>query len=184
MTEATMTPTKPITKNDMAAKSAGSTAFDNFSYEEMEASMNNDGTMDATDRRYRLVIDDGVVEKIASRGANEIDGVLDMKGNVLSMIQEGLGGSDRSKGVDADVIDEDNATVELSVIMEYGKSAPQVFDEIKRVVEDDINKMTGLNVAELVVNVVDVMTKEEYDRKRSNSIMSSNTEDSEKDKKD
>lgn len=174
MTEATMTPTK----NDTA------TTFDDFSYEEMESSMNDNGTMETTDRRYRLVIDDGVVEKIASRGANEIDGVLDMKGNVLSMIQEGLGGNDRSKGVDADVIDEDNATVELSVIMEYGKSAPKVFGEIKRVVEEDINKMTGLNVAELVVNVVDVMTKEEYDQKRSNSIIGNNAEDREKDKKE
>lgn len=180
MTEATMTPSK----TDTSTKNAEPTSFDNFSYEEMEASMNDDGTMETTDRRYRLVIDDGVVEKIASRGANEIDGVLDMKGNVLSMIQEGLGGSDRSKGVDADVIDEDNATVELSVIMEYGKSAPEVFDEIKRVVEDDINKMTGLNVAELVVNVVDVMTKDEFDQKRNNSIMGSGAEGNAKETKE
>lgn len=51
-------------------------------------------------------------------------------------------------------------------------------------VEDGINKMTGPNVAELVANVVDVMIKEECDRKCNNSIAGNNAEDSEKDKKE
>lgn len=118
---------------------------------------------------YKLVIDENVVEKIASKSAQKIDGVIDMKGNLLSTIQEGLGGNDKTKGVDADVVDESNAKVDLNVILEYGKSATDVFDQIKKIVGGDIKDMTGLNVVEMTVNVVDVMTPEEYAQKNGDN---------------
>ena len=118
---------------------------------------------------YKLIIDENVVEKVASMSAQKIDGIIDMKGNLLSRVQEGLGGNDKTKGVDADVVDDHNAKVDLSVILEYGKSAPQVFDEIKDIVTKDLEDMTGLNVVEMTVNVVDVMTQDEFDQKNGNN---------------
>lgn len=118
---------------------------------------------------YKLVIDENVVEKISSLAAQKIDGIIDMKGNVLSRIQEGLGGNDKTKGVDADIVDDTNAKINLDVIMEYGKSAPEIFDDIKKVVGGDLKDMTGLNVVEMTVNVVDVMTPEEYAEKNGSN---------------
>ena len=118
---------------------------------------------------YKLVIDENVVEKISSMAAQKIDGIIDMKGNVLSRIQEGLGGADKTKGVDADIVDDTNAKINLDVIMEYGKSAPEIFDDIKKVVGGDLKDMTGLNV-------VDVMTPEEYAQKNG-----SNSDDGQQD---
>ena len=118
--------------------------------------------------QYKLLIDENVVEKISSLAAQKVEGIIDMKGNVLSMIQEGLGGNDRKKGVDADVVDESNAKVELSIILEYGKSATDVFDQLKNVIAKDVKDMTGLNVIEMTVNVVDVMDEEEFNQKRGN----------------
>ena len=106
----------------------------------------------------------------------KIDGIIDMKGNVLSRIQEGLGGADKTKGVDADIVDDTNAKINLDVIMEYGKSAPEIFDDIKKVVGGDLKDMTGLNVVEMTVNVVDVMTPEEYAQKNG-----SNSDDGQQD---
>ena len=97
--------------------------------------------------QYKLVIDENVVEKISSKAAQKIDGIIDMKGNLLSRVQEGLGGN----------------------VLEYGKSATDVFDQIKKVVGQDIKDMTGLNVIEMTVNVVDVMTQDEYDQKNGNN---------------
>ena len=125
---------------------------------------------------YKLVIDENVVEKISSMAAQKIDGIIDMKGNVLSRIQEGLGGADKTKGVDADIVDDTNAKINLDVIMEYGKSAPEIFDDIKKVVGGDLKDMTGLNVVEMTVNVVDVMTPEEYAQKNG-----SNSDDGQQD---
>lgn len=107
------------------------------------------------DPRYILTIDDGVVEKISSLAAQKADGIIDMKGSVLSMIQEGLGAADDTKGVNADV-DDGTVTVELSIILEYGKSALEVFEAIKESVTSQVRDMTGLEVSELTVNVVDV----------------------------
>lgn len=118
-----------------------------------------------TEPVYRLIIDEGVVEKVASKAAQKIGGVIDMKGNLLARVQEGLGGNAHTKGVDADVIDDIGAKVDLNVILEYGKSAPDVFEEIKDVVTEDLESMTGLSVVEMNVNVVDVMTSDEYAQK-------------------
>ncbi len=107
-----------------------------------------------------LIIDEGVVEKIAFLAANKISGIVDMKGNVFSMIQEGLGGNDRTKGTEADIEDGDT-TIELSVILKYGTSAVDVFNEIRKIVSKDIRAMTGLEVSSLTVNIVDVMDDDE-----------------------
>ena len=110
--------------------------------------------------QYKLVIDENVVEKISSKAAQKIDGIIDMKGNLLSRVQEGLGGNDKTKGVDADVVDDKNTKLDLDIVLEYGKSATDVFDQ---------KDMTGLNVVEMTVNVVDVMTQDEYDQKNGNN---------------
>ena len=130
---------------------------------------------DTANPRYLLTIDESVVEKVASLAAQKVNGIIDMKGNVFSLIQESFGGNDQRKGVDADVVDDESATVELSVILEYGKSATEVFEELKKVIIDDIKKMTGLTVTDMTVNIVDVMDKEEFDQKRSNLMGTSNS---------
>lgn len=123
---------------------------------------------------YKLIIDDNVVEKISSLSVQKVDGIIDMKGSLLSSIQEGLGSSSRTKGVTADVLDEESTRIEFNVILEYGKSAPQAFEQIKSIIAKDLKDMTGLGIVEMTVNVVDVMTKEEYDQKRG---YTSGTED-------
>ena len=150
-----------------------STAYD--PYETIDTSsleslsFDDDASSKSSEPQYKLTIDENVVEKISSLAAQKVDGIIDMKGNVLSMIQEGLGGNDRKKGVDADVVDENNAKVDLSIILEYGKSATDVFDQLKDVIAKDIKDMTGLNVIEMTVNVVDVMDQEEFNQKRGNN---------------
>ena len=159
MTQSTMT--KPAT----------SSTYNPYSDMDADKKKSDAATADSVSAEpvYKLVIDENVVEKISSKAAQKIDGIIDMKGNVLSRIQEGLGGNDRKKGVDADVVDENNAKVDLSIILEYGKSATDVFDQLKDVIAKDIKDMTGLNVVEMTVNVVDVMTQDEYDQKNGNN---------------
>lgn len=144
MTQSTMT--KPAT----------SSTYNPYSDMDADKKKSDAATADSVSAEpvYKLVIDENVVEKISSMAAQKIDGIIDMKGNVLSRIQEGLGGADKTKGVDADIVDDTNAKINLDVIMEYGKSAPEIFDDIKKVVGGDLKDMTGLNVVEMTVNVV------------------------------
>lgn len=161
MTQSTMNPTSTSTKSTYDPYSSMDTQDKSYDLSELDDT--------PAEPVYKLVINENVVEKISSLAAQKIDGIIDMKGNVLSRIQEGLGGADKTKGVDADIVDDSNAKIDLDVIVEYGKSAPEVFDEIKKVVGEDLKNMTGLNVVEMTVNVVDVMTPEEYAQKNGNN---------------
>lgn len=171
MTQSTMT--KPSTDTNSTYDPYAGSAFDDLSFNDTDSS-STAASSDATSSQdlepvYKLNIDEAVIEKISSLAAQKIDGIIDMKGNFLSTIQEGLGGNDRKKGVDADVVDGQNAKVDLSIILEYGKSATDVFDQIKEVIGKDIKDMTGMNVIEMTVNVVDVMDQDEYNQKRGNN---------------
>lgn len=108
-----------------------------------------------------LSFDDNVIEKIVAIACKEVDGIIDMKGGILSAIQEGFGGVDLTKGVDVEVRGS-MAEIDLSIIMEYGKSAPQIFVDLKEAISQIVLEMTGLGVSALNVRVVDVMTKEEF----------------------
>lgn len=117
----------------------------------------------------KLTFDNSVIEKIASIASSEVEGVLDLQGGVFTGFQERFGSGDLTKGVDANV-GEKEAALDIEIIVEYGKSAPKIFEKIKQIVSQQVNLMTGLDVVEVNVNVKDVMTRKEYEQKnRSNN---------------
>ncbi|WP_300409549.1 Asp23/Gls24 family envelope stress response protein [Lagierella sp.] len=113
----------------------------------------------------KLTFDDSVVEKIAAIACNEVSGVLDMKGGFFSGISEQFGGYSLTKGINAEV-GEKEAAIDASIILEYGHSAPKVFEELKRNISQSVGQMTGLKVVEVNVRVDDVMTRKEFELKK------------------
>ena len=109
-----------------------------------------------------LSIDGGVVEKIVAMTAREVDGVLQLKGNLINSLP-GLRGSDTTKGVSVEMSGDDACTVNIAVILEYGKSAPRVFQELHDKVAGDIETMTGLKVTAVNVRVTNVLTRAEIE---------------------
>lgn len=111
-----------------------------------------------------LVIDDAVIEKITGVVTRQIDGILDMKGSLMSGFATSLGAASRSaKGITASV-DGAAASIEIKAILEYGASAPFIFEQIKTSVRQQVKAMTGLDVRDIQFRVVDVMTREEFER--------------------
>lgn len=120
------------------------------------------------DHRDSLVFNDSVVEKIVSLAAREIKGVLDLKGGLISGITESFGGSDSTKGVDATINDKD-VVLDVKMLLEFGQSAPRIFDELKQYASQQLKLMTGLNLVELNVEVVDVLTRKDFEEKKQKS---------------
>lgn len=110
-----------------------------------------------------LVIDSDVVEKIVAIACRSVDGILQMKGNLISSIQEGFGGTNITKGVQVEMVGDDACVVSVSIIMEYGKSARKIFEELHDRITEKISGMTGLKVNSVNVRVVNVMTREELE---------------------
>ena len=51
----------------------------------------------------------------------------------------------------------------MNVIGEYRKNCPTLYKESKDVIVSEVAKMTGLEVVEVNVNVVDIKTKEQHE---------------------
>ena len=111
-----------------------------------------------------LIIDDAVIEKITGVACRNIDGILDMKGSLMSGFASSFGAASKtSKGITASV-DGAAASIEIKAILEYGASAPAIFDRIKVDIRRQVKEMTGLEVRDINFRVVDVMSREEFER--------------------
>ena len=99
----------------------------------------------------KVNISDEVVASIAGIAAGEIDGVSGMAGSFAGGIAERLGAKKNpQKGVKIDITP-DGATIDLYIIVEYGKRIPELAWNIQENVKNSVETMTGINV--LTVNV-------------------------------
>lgn len=66
-------------------------------------------------------------------------------------------------------VGEEEAAVELSIAVEYGKAIPQISEAVRRNVINRVEGLTGLKVVEVNITVNDVLLPEErpqLDRQR------------------
>lgn len=113
-----------------------------------------------------LTFSNGVIEKIVALSMREVPGVVGMKGSWFNRVQETFGTTDTRKGVTVEVTPESAVRVNISVFIEYGAYAPQVFEDVKKAVVKNVTGMTGLEVAGVNLRIEDVLTPEEYDRSK------------------
>ncbi|MBO8142632.1 MAG: Asp23/Gls24 family envelope stress response protein [Firmicutes bacterium] len=99
-----------------------------------------------------LRIANEVVAIIAGLAATEVEGVAGMSGGIAGGIAEMLGRKNLSKGVKVEV-GEEQAAVDLFIVVDYGVHIPEVAWKIQENVKRAIESMTGLQVVEVNVHV-------------------------------
>ena len=97
-------------------------------------------------------IADEVVSIIAGLAATEVEGVASMSGGIVGGIAEALGRKNLSKGVKVEV-GEQEAAVDLYLIVGYGSRIPDVAWSVQENVKKAIETMTGLAVVNVNVHV-------------------------------
>ena len=117
------------------------------------------------DSEDSLTFSNGVIEKIVAIAMRDVPGVVGMKGNWFNRVQDAFGASDSTKGVTVEVTPESAVRVNISVLIEYGAYAPQVFEDVKRAVVKQVTGMTGLEVAGVNLRIEDVLTAEEIEQR-------------------
>ena len=107
-------------------------------------------------------IANAVVTKIASIAAREVRGVHDLGGGsaraiggVSRTVGMGIGLDERMQGVAVE-LGEREAAVDLTVIVEYGESIPQIAKTLRENITRRIEGMTGLTVTEVNIAVNDL----------------------------
>jgi len=114
-----------------------------------------------------LTFSNGVIEKIVAIAMRDVPGVVGMKGGWINRVQDALGAADPRKGVSVEVTPDSSVRVNISVLMEYGAYAPQVFEDVKKTVVKQVTGMTGLEIAGVNLRIEDVLTPEEVRARRN-----------------
>ena len=98
-------------------------------------------------------ISDEVVSVIAGIAAEEINGVEDLQhlvGNNISQLLTGKKNVGKNVRV---TLNEDYATIDLNLAVEYGVKIPEVVGAVQENVKRTVETMTGLNVTAVNINV-------------------------------
>ena len=112
----------------------------------------------------KLTFDDEVLAKIAGKTASNVDGVLSLAGNIFEKVTDRISkGDDPTTGVNVDIDDENQkVSLKMDALLEYGKNAQSIFDKMVTKITAAVNEMTNMEVAEIKLNVKDVLTREEW----------------------
>src|SRR5919199_2966501 len=116
----------------------------------------------------KTTIADTVVSKIAGMAAREVSGVYQLGGGVaraFGALREripGSGGPNISQGVSVEV-GERQAAIDLDIVVEYGVAIADLAQAIRRNVINAVERMTGLEVAEVNISVDDIYIADDDD---------------------
>jgi uncharacterized alkaline shock family protein YloU len=119
------------------------------------------GTERMTTDDGKISVAQGVVQKIAGVACREISGVHAMGASTsraFGAVREripGSSGPNVAQGVGVEV-GETQAAIDLDIVVEYGVSIADLGRSIQRNVKQAVERMTGLDVVEVNVNVDDL----------------------------
>lgn len=106
----------------------------------------------ANDQSGKITFANDVIAIIAGLAATEVEGVAGMSGSIMGDIAEILGRKNLTKGVKVEIGNEE-AAIDLYIIVEYGVKIHLVCQAIQEAVRTSVENMTGLKVVEANVFV-------------------------------
>ena len=120
----------------------------------------------------RTSIADGVVSKIAGIATREVSGVYAVGGGAsraVGALRERIPGSrtNASQGVSVEV-GETEAALDIDVVAEYGVAIADLATGIRRNVIASVERMTGLKVKEVNIDVLDIHLDTDDDNSSGN----------------
>ncbi|UED83853.1 Asp23/Gls24 family envelope stress response protein [Streptomyces profundus] len=123
------------------------------------------GAQEPAETRGRTSIAGGVVEKIAGMAAREVPGVHALGGTLsrtLGAVRDRVPGgrAQVSRGVKVEVGQRQTA-IDLDVMVEYGVPIADLAREVRENVIVAVERMTGLEVIEVNIAIVDVRLPDE-----------------------
>jgi uncharacterized alkaline shock family protein YloU len=125
----------------------------------------------------KISVAQSVVQKIAGVACREISGVHAMgvsTSRAFGAIREripGSSGPNVAQGVGVEV-GETQAAIDLDIVVEYGVSIADLGKSIQRNVKQAVERMTGLEVVEVNVNVDDVYLEQSGEQEQQESRVS------------
>ena len=104
-------------------------------------------------------IGDSVVAKIAYETCREIEGIHALGGATSRALSGLRGGEHRTSGVAVDLRGE-VVDIDLTLVVDYGRSIPQIAQECRDKVRSRVEEITGLQVKAINVVIGDICVPE------------------------
>ena len=112
-------------------------------------------TLSLEENSGELKIANEVVAIIAALAATEVEGVVSLVGNATHEIIAKQGLRSQSRGINV-AVDGTEVTVQISLIIKYGYSVPDVSAKVQERVKNAIENMAGLQVRSVDVSIAGV----------------------------
>lgn len=108
-----------------------------------------------SDELGNIHISEEVLASISAAAVLEMEGVSGLAGNVSNDLTE-LGKKNLSKGIRVKM-QEESVDVDVSVLLTYGHTIPEVGEAIQSAVKSAVESMTGLKVERVNVDVTGIV---------------------------
>ena len=100
-------------------------------------------------------INDEVIATIAAAAVKDVEGVVNLNGNLSDELSGMLGRKNSNKGIRV-TLTEDAVEVECNLVVLYGHSVVEIAKNVQSCVTNAIESMTGLKVRFVDVNIVGI----------------------------
>ena len=105
---------------------------------------------DETIGNVKISVD--VVAKIASIAATEVEGVSAMYKSFVGGVAQKLGKKNSAQGVKVEIT-EDLTNIDMYLVVDYGIKIPELAWNVQEKVKENVESMTGLNVAAVNIHI-------------------------------
>ncbi|MDQ0299580.1 putative alkaline shock family protein YloU [Salibacterium salarium] len=103
----------------------------------------------------KIEISPEVIEVITGLAASEVEGVFSMRGNFAAGVVERLGKKNHGKGVKVE-LREDGVKIDISLVLNYGVSVPEVAREVQTNIQQALQTMTSITLDSINVHVLSI----------------------------
>jgi len=100
-----------------------------------------------------IKIHNEVIGAVASLAACEVPGVQKMGGSLAKGLYDLISKQQFHKGVKIENLNDNEIKITVHIIVEYGMNIPQVAARVQEGVRKNVEKMTGLTLAEVDVSI-------------------------------
>jgi uncharacterized alkaline shock family protein YloU len=99
-----------------------------------------------------IKISDDAIAAIACIAAKGVDGVSGLDGGAAGALAEALGVTDLTRGIRVSTAGE-SVSLDMNIIVVFGREISDIASEVQDRVKEAIEKMTGLTVEKIHVNI-------------------------------
>lgn len=112
----------------------------------------------------QITFDSHAIESIANGAVLEVEGVLATQGNAFDRLKA----NHQEVPSDVEGVNAEVGTVEvaidLDIVVEYGQSIPSIHQEVVKQVSEKVALATQLDVVEVNIHIVDILTMDEFQK--------------------